>query len=50
MIRITYQTYSKILDKTFTNVKEVKSMSDWDLFNMALFHGHATVVSTEAVK
>jgi len=45
MITITYKTYSKILDKTFTNVKEVKSMSDWDLFNLALFHGQATIIT-----
>jgi len=47
MITITYQTYSKVLDKTFTNTKEVKSMNDWNIFNLALFHGQATITKKE---
>ena len=44
MITVTYQTYSKILDKTFTDQKEVKSIEDFNLFNLALFHGQAQII------
>ena len=36
MITITYKVYSKILDKTFTNIKEVKTMNDFEIFAMSL--------------
>ena len=31
--------------KVYKNTKEVKSLSDWDLFNNALHHGAANVVA-----
>jgi len=49
MIRITYQTYSKLLDKHFEDVTDVKSMADWNLYNLALFHGKAKILKTEAI-
>ena len=49
MIRITYQTYSKILDKTFVNTKEVKTEADFNLFNMALHHGQAQIIKREVI-
>lgn len=36
MIKVTYSTYSKILDKSFVNEKEVKSESDFSLFALSL--------------
>ncbi len=33
---ITYKTYSKTLNKTFTNTKEVKSIDDFRLFALSL--------------
>jgi hypothetical protein len=48
MIKVTYTTYSKILDKSFVNVKEVKSMSDFNLFAMSL-NLHITKIETEQI-
>ncbi len=36
MIEVTYTTYSEILKKSFTNIKIVKSIEDFNLFAMAL--------------
>ena len=36
MITVTYTTYSKILNKTFTNTKQVNTISDFRLFAMSL--------------
>lgn len=36
MIRITYSNFSKILNKTFVNVKEVKSLEDFRLFALSM--------------
>ena len=36
MITITYKTYSKLLNKSFINTKEVKSMDDFRLFALSL--------------
>ena len=50
MIRVTYQTYSELLNKTFEDAKEVKSMEDFNLYNLALFHGRAVILETEEIK
>ena len=44
-MKITYEIYSRILNKTYQNTKRVNSMSEWDLFNMAVYHGNAVIVS-----
>jgi len=44
MIKVTYSTYSKVLNKSFTNEKEVKSMSDFNLFAMSL-NLNATIIN-----
>ena len=49
MIVVTYETYSKILDKTFVNVERFKSLDDWNLRNLALFHGQARTISVDEV-
>ena len=49
MIHITYKTYSKVLDKTFTDEKTVKNMGDWNLYNLALFHGQAIILETKKI-
>ena len=49
MIKITYTTYSDILNKEFTDSKVVKSLADFNLFNLALFHGRAVIIKTESV-
>ena len=50
MYRITYSTYSEVLKKEFTDQKEVKSLDDWNLYNLALFHGRAIILKTEEIK
>ena len=50
MIRITFTTFSELLNKEFTDSKTVKSMADFNLFNLALFHGRANIVSTETLE
>ena len=47
MLTITFQTYSKILKKTFTQVETFESMDDFRLWNLALFHGRAKIVKVE---
>lgn len=49
MVKVTYKTYSKILNKEFINTKTVKSLDDFNLFNLALFHGQAVILETENV-
>ena len=49
MIRVTYTIYSKLLEKTFTNTEDFKSMADWSLWNMALFYGEAVIVKQEQI-
>ena len=36
MINVTYKVYSKILNKTFTNTKRVKTMDDFRMFALSL--------------
>ena len=48
MIKVTYTTFSKILNKSFTNEKIVKSMSDFNLFAMSL-NLHITKIETEEI-
>ena len=45
MMTITFRTYSPILKKTFTDVKDVKSMADFTLYARALFSGNWEIVS-----
>jgi hypothetical protein len=49
MIKVTYTTYSDLLKKEFTDSKEVKSMEDFNLYNLALFHGRAVIIKTEEI-
>ena len=50
MIEITYQTYSKILDKTFESTERFKSINDFNLRNLALFHGQAVIIKRRNLK
>lgn len=43
-LAITFKTYSKILNKSFINTKEVKSMADFNLYVLALFHGQVEIL------
>ena len=36
MITITYKVYSKLLNKSFINTKEVKSIAEFRLFALSL--------------
>tara|TARA_R110002074_G_scaffold258905_1_gene431425 strand:+ start:213 stop:368 length:156 start_codon:yes stop_codon:yes gene_type:complete len=45
MIEVTYKTYSKLLKKHFINTKQVKSIEAFRVFNSALHHGQAEIVS-----
>ena len=46
MIEVTYSTFSKILGKTFINIKEVKSMEDFSTFSLAL-NLHAEILEVK---
>lgn len=47
MLKITFQVYEPCLDKTFTNVKEVKSMDDFRLYAYSLWSGNWSIISVE---
>jgi len=49
MIKVTYTTFSPVLDKSFTDTKTVKTISDFRTFAIALFHGNWEIVKTEKV-
>jgi len=45
MIKVTYSTYSPLLNRHFTDVKMVNTMADFRLFATALFHGNWSIIS-----
>ena len=49
MLRVTYTTFSTVLNRSFTDVKVVESMADFRLFAYALFHGHWSILSVEEI-
>ncbi len=49
MLKITYQTYSPILNKSFIDTKIVQKMSDFTLFAYALFSGNWAILKTEQI-
>lgn len=49
MIEVTFTTFCKVLKKSFTNTKTVKSMSDFNLYALALFHGQVNIVSVKNI-
>lgn len=48
MIEVTYTEYVEILKKSFTNIKIVKSIEDFDLFAMSL-NLHITSIQTKEI-
>lgn len=49
-LMITFQTQSRLLgDRIFEQVESFKTMDDWRLFNLALFHGQAKIVKIERI-
>lgn len=48
MLKITFSTYSKVLNKSFINEKEVRTMEDFTLFANALNLNY-TIIKTERV-
>ncbi len=48
MIEVTYSTFSKILNKTFINIKEVKNIEDFNAFSMAL-NLHAEILEIKNI-
>ena len=49
MIRVTFNTYSAVLDKSFVNVKDVKTMDDFRLYATALYSSNWSIISTEQI-
>jgi len=47
MLKVTYNTYSSILDKSFVDTKIVQNISDFKLFAYALFSGNWSIISVE---
>jgi hypothetical protein len=47
MLKVTFQVYEPCLDKTFVNVKEVKSMADFRLYAYSLWSGNWSIISVE---
>lgn len=48
MIKVTYKSFSKVLNKEFINVKYVNSMDDFKLFASSL-NLHYSIISREEV-
>ena len=49
MVRVTYQTYSRVLDKHFEDSGVFRSMEDFRIFACALFSGNWCVLNVETV-
>ena len=49
MLRISYTTYSKALDKEFEDSGDFQSIEDFRLFATALFHGNWSIVKIDNV-
>jgi hypothetical protein len=47
--RVTFRTYSAILKKTFTQVRDFQTMADFSLHAKALYSGNYEVVSVEHI-
>tara|TARA_R110000822_G_scaffold17178_4_gene57950 strand:+ start:807 stop:1178 length:372 start_codon:yes stop_codon:yes gene_type:complete len=47
MLKITFKCFSPILNKTFVNVKAVKTMEDFRLYAYSLFSGNWEIISVE---
>lgn len=48
-LEITFKTYSEVLKKSFVNTKEVKSMADFNLYALALFHGRVEILKVKEI-
>jgi hypothetical protein len=44
-ITVTFRTYSPILKQTFTNVKTVRNLADFNLYARSLYSGNFEIVS-----
>ncbi|MDB4461702.1 hypothetical protein N9043_01980 [bacterium] len=49
IIRVTYTSYSSILDKWFKNTKDVKSLSDFNMFANAIHSGSYEIQKVECL-
>jgi len=47
MLTVTYRVFEKDLNRTFVNVKVVRSMADFRLFAYALHSGNWEIVSID---
>jgi hypothetical protein len=45
MLTITFKTFSPILNKSFVNVKTVRTMADFTLHARALYSGNWEIIS-----
>jgi len=48
MLTVTYRVFEKDLNRTFENVKVVKSMADFRLFAYSLHNGNWQIVSVSS--
>ena len=49
MIEVTFSVHSAILNKSFVNIKQVKTMPDFNLYALALYSGNYSIISIKAV-
>jgi len=45
MIRVTFEVYEPVLDKTFINTIEVKTMEDFTLYARSMWSGNWKILS-----
>ena len=45
MIKVTFKVYEPVLNKTFINTKEVKTMEDFTLYARSLWSGNWKILS-----
>ena len=49
MIEVTFKVFEKVLNKSFVNTMTVKSMDDFRLFAMAVYHGKVEILEVRNV-
>lgn len=48
-LSITFKTFSKILNKYFVNTETFKTMADFNLYALALFHGQIEILEIKEI-
>lgn len=46
---VTFEHYNRLLKRSFVNYKEVKTMADFDLYVLAMFHGQVKILNIKEI-